>query len=292
MNFDHFIAVDWSGAKGSRHKSIAIAYAQPGSMAPKLVTPPHKGGWARQEVGVWLKKLDGRVLAGFDFSFAPPWLDKQAYLPGVATPDNGPEFWAWLDVRVQDEDGGAASFLEEDQRRFFYFGKADGKKADYMRLRQCEQAFNAAGGAKPSSIFDVIGAAQVAKASFAGMRLLHHMQGDYTIWPFEPLSSRTIVEIYTRAFLQLSHGSGRKIRDKDALTRALAAFSSEAPKETRFTDHETDALVAAAGLRVLATEPSCWTPNGLTPAIARTEGWTFTVGMASCAMNAFPAKAP
>ena len=43
-------------------------------------------------------------------------------------------------------------------------------------------------------------------------------------------------------------------------------------------DHQTDALVTAAGMRALAkTEPLAFTPAGLTPEIARTEGWTFGV---------------
>src|SRR3546814_3948991 len=44
-----------------------------------------------------------------------------------------------------------------------------------MHFRQCKLAFNAKGGGKASTVYDAIGAAQVAKASFAGMRLLHHL---------------------------------------------------------------------------------------------------------------------
>src|SRR3546814_7023078 len=67
--------------------------------------------------------------------------------------------------RCADDDLGAASFLEEHHRRHFYFGAADGKKADFMHFRQCELAFNAKGGGKASTVYDAIGAAQVAKAS-------------------------------------------------------------------------------------------------------------------------------
>src|SRR3546814_17701025 len=82
-------------------------------------------------------------------------------------------FWAYVDGACEDEDLGAASFLEHRHRRHFYFGAGDGRKADFMHFRQCELAFNAAGGGKASTVYDAIGAAQVAKASFAGMRLLH-----------------------------------------------------------------------------------------------------------------------
>jgi hypothetical protein len=43
-------------------------------------------------------------------------------------------------------------------------------------------------------------------------------------------------------------------------------------------DHQTDALVTAAGMRALAREERrAFDPDGLTPGIARSEGWTFGV---------------
>ena len=43
-------------------------------------------------------------------------------------------------------------------------------------------------------------------------------------------------------------------------------------------DHQTDALVTAAGMRALVhEEPRAFAPEGLTPQLARTEGWTFGV---------------
>ena len=36
-------------------------------------------------------------------------------------------------------------------------------------------------------------------------------------------------------------------------------------------------LIAAAGMRAIAAEPRWWNPPGLTPELARTEGWTFGV---------------
>ena len=49
--FVSFVAIDWSGAKGKRHKGIAIAEAR-GSSAPRLVRPGHV--WSREEVLGWL----------------------------------------------------------------------------------------------------------------------------------------------------------------------------------------------------------------------------------------------
>ncbi|WP_448582124.1 hypothetical protein [Thermaurantiacus sp.] len=275
--FDRFVAVDWSGARGSRHLGVAVAVAEADGGAPMRVEPPRAGGWARGEVGAWLSDLPGRVLAGFDFSFAPPYLDRGAYLPGLSAPDCGPAFWAFVDSHCQDDpDLGAHGFVEGVARPHFWMGAQDGAKRDYLRWRVCEAAFNAGGGGKASSVFDCVGAAQVARASFSGMRLLHRLRGGFAVWPFDPAGERTVVEIYTRAMLRHAGGRGLKLRDPAGLSAALAAFGSGAP-EGWFSDHETDVLVSAAALRAMAGDPRWWAPPGLTEAVARTEGWTFGV---------------
>ena len=278
MSFTHFIAIDWSGAKGTRHKGIAVAVAQAGEAAPRLILRDKP--WSRTEILHWLLECPGRPLIGFDFSFAPPFLGRGAYLPGVATPDQAPDFWAWLDRHCPDADLGAASFLEETQRPHFYFGAKDGRKADYMHLRQCEIYFNAQGGGKPSSIFDCIGAAQVAKASFAGMRLLHRLHPHFSIWPFQAVRKNkgVVVEIYTRNFLRMAGGRGLKIRNRTDLNLALKSLDSQPWRgRAALTDHITDVLVSAAGLRRIADQPAYWRPAPLTPALASREGWTFGI---------------
>ena len=87
-------------------------------------------------------------------------------------PKTAREFWAYVDAKSDDEDLGAASFLEIAHRPHFYFGIADGVKANFMHFRQCDARLNAQGGRKTASAYDAIGAAQVAKASFSGMRQL------------------------------------------------------------------------------------------------------------------------
>ena len=279
--FDCFVAIDWSGAKGRRHKGIAIAEARRDD-APRLVRPGHV--WSREEVLHWLLKRAAKepTLFGFDFSFAPPIVEKGEYLigePGV--PRTAREFWAYVDALCDDEDLGAASFLEVAHRRHFYFGIADGVKADFVRFRQCDARLNAQGGRKTASAYDAIGAAQVAKASFSGMRLLHRLEGKVAIFPMDalPESGSAVVEIYTRIYLRRAGMSGTKLRTRAELNRALAGLGSK-PVRLRFepNDHQTDALVTAAGMRALANnEPRALTPEGLTPEIARTEGWTFGV---------------
>ena len=221
------------------------------------------------------------TLFGFDFSFAPPYAERGAYLPGeTGVPDTARELWAYVDAKAPDEDLGAASFLEQVHRRHFYFGIADGVKADFVRFRQCDHRLNEAGGRKTASAYDAIGAAQVAKASFAGMRLLHRIDGKVPIWPMDTLvqAKSAVVEIYTRIYLRNAGLSGTKLRSRADLNQALKALGSP-PARLRFEpdDHQTDALVTAAGMRAHLRHPQAFTPPGLTPTLAQTEGWTFGI---------------
>ena len=282
------VAIDWSGAKGGRHKGIAIAEAV-GEQAPRLVRPEHV--WSRAEVLDWLieRAATEPTLFGFDFSFAPPFIERGTYLPGEdGVPDNARAFWAYVDTMSDDDDLGAASFLERVHSRHFYFGIADGVKADFVRFRRCDAALNAAGGRKTASAYDAIGAAQVAKASFAGMRLLHRLAGQVAIWPFDfaegsrigpvPATGSTVVEIYTRIYIRNAGLPGKKIRSADELDSALAGLGSPPARlDHEPTDHQTDALVTAAGMRAHLANSLAFAPPGLTPEIARAEGWTFGV---------------
>jgi len=281
-SFARFAAIDWSGAKGKRHKGIAVALAEAGTAAPRLVRPGHV--WSRTEVLEWLvaSAAEAPTLFGFDFSFAPPIAERGEYLPGEPdVPSTARAFWAYVDSRCDDEDLGAASFLERVHRRHFYFGIADGEKARFVRFRQCDARLNAQGGRKTASAYDAIGAAQVAKASFSGMRLLHHLAGRVAVWPMDPLppNGSAVVEIYTRIYLRRAGLSGAKIRSRAELNLALKALGS-APARLRLEpdDHQTDALVTAAGMRALAAiGPAAFMPAGLTPELARSEGWTFGI---------------
>ena len=279
--FGAYVAIDWSGAKGKRHKGIAIAEARDDG-SPRLVRPGHV--WSREDVLDWLVERAARepTLFGFDFSFAPPIMERGEYLPGEpGVPKTAREFWAYVESACDDEDLGAASFLEVAHRRHFYFGIADGVKADFVRFRQCDARLNAQGGRKTASAYDAIGAAQVAKASFSGMRLLHRLNRKVVIWPMEALreGGSAVVEIYTRIYLRRAGLTGVKLRSRAQLNRALIGLGSP-PARLRFepNDHQTDALVTAAGMRQLATtEPRAFAPDGLTPEIAQSEGWTFGV---------------
>lgn len=253
-----------------------------GDAAPTLIEPP-AGAWSRTAILAWL--LNHRrepMLIGFDMSFSPPFIERGAYLPGESTQTDARAFWAYVDANSPDEDLGAASFLDARRGVHFYLGAADGEKARFLHFRRAEMAHNAAGGGKATTVYDAIGAAQVAKASFAGMRLLHHLDGRVAIWPFDPPPAQgmLIVEIYT-AIAARAAGLRKglsKLRTPDALDAALAAFGSRPHTPlSRYDDHSTDALLASAWLRANIGRPDLWRPAGLTDDIAQTEGWTFGV---------------
>ena len=73
--------------------------------------------------------------------------------------------------------------------------------------------------------------------------------------------------------------TGKKLRSRAELNLALKGLGSP-PAQLRFepNDHQSDALVTAAGMRTLAqSEPRAFDPPVLTPALAQTEGWTFGI---------------
>jgi hypothetical protein len=135
-------------------------------------------------------------------------------------------------------------------------------------------------GCKPYSNFNLVGAAQVGKSSLSGMRMLHRLEGRLPVWPIDPLpeAGSAMVEIYTTIAAMAAGRSAAKskIRSVEELNHALAALGSDpVPGEGPIDDHRSDAILTAAWLRTVAQRQELWKPSTLTPAIARTEGWTF-----------------
>ncbi len=231
----------------------------------------------------WLLARSGDdLLVGFDFSFSAPFVARGAHLPGEADTPDARALWAHVDAESNDLDLGAASFVEARRGRHFYLGAADGSKSNFMHFRKCEKHFNERDGGKPSTVYDAIGAAQVCKASFSGMRLLHHLDARIPVWPFDPVpgSGTVIVEIYT-AIAARAAGLRKgisKVRDPVTLDAALNTLRSGPHSSlARYDDHVTDAILASAWLRINACRGDFWHPEAMDQLIARTEGWTFGI---------------
>jgi hypothetical protein len=116
------------------------------------------------------------------------------------------------------------------------------------------------------------------------MRVLHHLRsclaGSVAIWPFENPHNSAIVEIYPTMFRKRATGSVAKLRSPADLNHALAALHSNPMPNVRgihLSDHETDALISAAGLRSIARNPELWTSPELTSPRVWREGWIFGI---------------
>lgn len=285
--FSHFAAIDWSGARGERQRGIALAVAS-GAAAPALVRPGHI--WSRAELLAWLEGVIAAgedMLIGFDFSAAFAFADQGSYFPEWSeSPPEMRALWALVERLAADdphyEPGGFLAHPEA--RRHFRQRGAVGDlfEAGAGRLRVVERHQRATRQAASVSNFNLVGAAQVGKASLSGMRLLHRLSGRIPFWPGDPVPATgpMLVEIYTSLAARAAGlpGGRSKIRDGAALDAALAVVASP-PCGLRgpISDHASDALLTAAWLRAIATETPIWTPAPLTDALAKTEGWTFGI---------------
>ncbi|MBH5323250.1 hypothetical protein [Aurantiacibacter sediminis] len=289
--FEHFIAVDWSGAKGARHKAITMAVAHAGGGPPVLVE--RDAGWTRGEVrDVLAESLPDNSLVGLDLGIALPFADEGAYFPGWdRSPPDAKTLWALIEaICVGDEHLSVGSFVDHAEASHYFrrhggregsrFG-AGGATGGRGRLRITERAQEEM-GCKPYSNFNLVGAAQVGKSSLTGMRVLHALRGKLRVWPIDPLphNGSVAVEIYT-ALASMAAGrsaSRSKIRTYEELDEALGNLGSETLRKTGpVDDHSSDAIVTAAWLRNAARDDALWSPQALTPQIAKTEGWTFGV---------------
>ena len=287
--FRHFAAIDWSGASGERHPGIALAVCGADGSAPRPVRPGHR--WSREEVLHWLQdELPPDTLVGLDLGMSLPFADCGAFFPGWSeSPADATALWALVEAICRDDAHlGAGSFVDHPEAsRYFrrhggregerFHGPAAGHRRGRFRLTEQAQA---AMGCKPYSNFNLVGAAQVGKASLTGMRVLHRLSGRLPVWPLDPLPPRgsVVVEIYT-AIAAMAGGrtAGRsKMRSCAELNAALVRLGSPpAAVHEPLDDHSADALLAAAWLRTAAPRSELWRPPALTEAIARTEGWTF-----------------
>lgn len=288
--FTHFLAIDWSGAKGPQQKGIALALADACGGPPVLVTPPPRG-WSRLAVLDLLRHdVPRETLVGMDLGISLPHADAGAFFPGWdASPADARALWALIDrVCANDPHLECGSFVHHPQAARYFRHSAShvgdrfhlpGAATREGRFRVAEAAQRAQ-GVRPVSNFNLVGAAQVGKSSLTGMRLLHQLGSAVSVWPVDPVPARgpVLVEMYTSIAARGGgvKGAGTKLRTYDALGSALAALGSPpVPGSGAIDDHSSDALVTAAWLRRIAHNPAYWRPAALTPEIARTEGWTF-----------------
>jgi hypothetical protein len=283
--FAHFAAIDWSGAVGSRQPGIAVAICSADATTPLLVRPCHV--WSRADVLDWLlTDLPVDTLVGLDLSTSLAFADRGAFFPGWhESPADARSLWTLVEHICTDEPNLSANSFVDHADASRHFRRHGGRTGDLFpagrgRLRVTESAQREQ-GLSPYSNFNLVGAAQVGKSSLTGMRMLHRLQDRLALWPIDPLpaTGSVVVEIYTSLAARAAGiARGRsKMRDAASLDTALAVLGCAGHVAlARYTDHATDALLAAAWLRTIADDATLWSPAGL-DAVSQTEGWTFGI---------------
>jgi hypothetical protein len=283
--FERFVGVDWSGAQGRNYSGIAVAECVAGTAAPALVQPATRR-WRRTDFVDWLVGQVSdrrRMLIGIDCAFALPAAMAAGHLGETYS---AASLWAYIDAICSGADdyyGGGFALHEAHRHLFWHSGRRPPDFAEHHRAG--EHACRLAGLGAPESPLKLVGARQVGKGGLAGMRVLaalrRQLGGLFAVWPFDPVERARIVcvELYPRLFMRMAGHGNAKVRSGDALNRCLAALGSDpaAVTEETLVDHDTDALVAAAGLRLIAGDSAVWSPVGLDSLAIRAEGWIFGV---------------
>ncbi|WP_114394252.1 hypothetical protein [Oleisolibacter albus] len=295
QDFDLFVGIDWTGAQPAR--GVAVAACDAGG----LVSMVRSAGrhWQRAEAMGWLAgqvESGRRVLAGIDCGFSLPWVPGVGYLDG-RVPAAATLFDLWQLVEdasagAPDDFAGPAVWHPLLAPSFWINGPTPAHWGDgRTKRRRTEVVAAETGAGTPVSVFKLAAAAkQVGKASLAGMRSLLRLKrrlGDrIAIWPAEaPVGTdgrpRSVVcEIYPTLFRKQALASVRKVTAGTVLAPALVRYGARLAADVPelFDDHLGDALISAAGLRVLARHTSAWNPPALDGETACREGWIFGVG--------------
>jgi hypothetical protein len=289
--FDRHIGIDWSGARGPWLPGLQVADCPSCRLAPTVIRNPKGGHWKRSDLGQWLilqMAGDERLLLGFDFGFAYPFCDQQAYFHDhPKTPNSRGELWACIDkICKTDREFYGGSFYLSDDAPFadhLLYQTYSGKKySNRLRITEGECLTL---GAFPTCIFKCVGPDSVGIGSVAGMRFLQYLkanfEGKIAIWPFEDISLAgcVIVEVFPRLYFHLAGKKPRQWGDPNVINATLGFFGSGllSPTTVVSTEDEADAIITAAALRSLAKEPGCWLPSEMTECARLYEGWIFGV---------------
>jgi len=287
-NFDIFVGIDWSGARSPIFSnSIAVSTAQWGKSSPVIDDIK----WSRTSVVDYILSLQNikkRILIGIDcnFGYAKAIVEKQFGDDYIA-----PQMWERVDdICKDDENFFAGRFWQHSLYQKYFWSKGKRPKIFEMPQRLTEKMCAQNGLGNPESPFKLIGAKQVGKGGLSGMRVLCHLKqelGDkLAVFPFDDEYDNAqivITEIYPRLFLRLCGHRHTKIRNKKDLNDALVSLKSqEFQQNIPFSDHQTDAIISAAGLRYLCgrgkTIPIEISHPTAPKNLLQSEGWIFGVG--------------
>ena len=177
------VAVDWSGALRGEGARLWLAHVRDGALTTL------RNGRSRHEVVRDLADLRARtpagLVVGLDFSFSfPEWFVRERR---CATVDD-----VWTAAAREGEDWLATCTPP------FWGRPARRRPALSEHFRRAEKAISV-GGISPKSVFQIGGAGAVGTGSIRGMPHLRQLRdAGFGIWPFDPRSRWTVLEIYPR----------------------------------------------------------------------------------------------
>ena len=284
MDFNNFIAVDWSGDKSKFQKGISVAQCPMGRYAPKIIKPEDRY-WSRSSLIKWLLKevTEKKTLIGFDFSFAYPFYDCFSYFPGIKDSPISPyKLWKKIDNinnKLANFYGGGIWYKEPYSN---YYNSPNLKGTLYKSRRRFTEIEAKNKIHSPSPTFNCVGPGAVGTGSLAGMRVLNFLKNEINIWPFNNnilQKKSVVVEIFPTYYFRYAGIKPEKNigYTMSKINQALSHYDCNSlPKDIIIggpDQDDADAIVSAAAMRYFSNNRNCWN----VPKVSQKEGWIFGV---------------
>jgi hypothetical protein len=284
MDFNNFIAVDWSGDKSKFQKGISVAQCPMGRYAPKIIKPEDRY-WSRSSLIKWLLKevTEKKTLIGFDFSFAYPFYDCFSYFPGIKDSPISPyKLWKKIDNinnKLANFYGGGI-WSEEPYSN--YYNSPNLKGTLYKSRRRFTEIEAKNKIHSPSPTFNCVGPGAVGTGSLAGMRVLNFLKNEINIWPFNNnilQKKSVVVEIFPTYYFRYAGIKPEKNigYTMSKINQALSHYDCNSlPKDIIIggpDQDDADSIVSAAAMRYFSNNRNCWN----VPKVSQKEGWIFGV---------------
>lgn len=299
-NFERFVGIDWSGARGSGQKGIQVAEFNRGEAGPVLKRPKIGDLWSRPHVLEYLQTLlDRPTLVGFDFAFSVPWPDgNQLFGSGPAISD-AQSLWEYVEdiCKTDDLHMYAGSIWKSSTSAFrpYISHHATGHIGEFYRRDSLRRTEIECPGA-PISVYHMTGV-QVGASSFSGMRLLNSIRDmnieASAVWPFDDIGDAglVLVEVYP-SFFYRRNGFDRAYlsrlrKDKidkfsDYREGVLKSYGAVSNKVDRLPSVDAaDAMIASAALAEISRDQNSFGVPASKKALMRREGWIFGVPVES-----------
>jgi len=233
------VAVDWSGRRAGEARAIWTAEVVDGAMVDL------RDGRTRAQVIDHLVDLalSGEPLVvGLDFSFSvPAWFARKH---GCVDVDD-----VWTLVAEEGERWLATCpppFWGRPGRR---------RPPDVDQLRTTEASVGAIAGTRPKSFFQIGGAGAVGTGSLRGMPHLTTLRAaGFAIWPFDPPSRATVVEMWPRLCTGPVVKSRRAARVAHLAMHHPTVAAAAAATEDAF-DAAVSAMVMAGDVEAFRQQP-------------------------------------